>query len=258
MNAAEIIGLIALIFISLAIGSFLNVCIYRIPNKTFFKNKRSYCPKCNHQLKAKDNIPLFSYIFLKGKCRYCGEKISFRYPFVELINCILSTLVFAIYRYKFITLVYLVLIPTLIVMSFIDLDTMEILDRINITILILGLLTFIPNLKNYDITWQEKLIGMVCVSVPMLILALITKGIGLGDVKLYFVLGLLFGWKHILLIGFFSIIFGGIAGTILLIRNKKKKIENREMPFGPYIAIATVMIIFLGQYILELISKIIN
>lgn len=258
MNALEITGLVFIILLSLSLGSFLNVCIYRIPNKTFFKNKRSYCPKCNHQLKIKDNIPLFSYIFLKGRCRYCKEKISIRYPFVELLNCLLSMFIFIKYRYNWIAFVYLILIPTLIVMSFIDLDTMEILDRINVTILILGLLTFIPNIKYYNVTWQEKLIGMVCVSVPIFIIALITNGIGLGDVKLYFVLGLLFGWKYVLLIFFFSVVIGGIIGVFILLNNRKKENKIKEMPFGPFIAIATILVIFLGEYILNYIKIIIQ
>ncbi len=254
MNYKETILLVLSIIMGIGFGSFLNVCIYRTPKKIFFSNKRSFCPKCEHELSVKDNIPLFSYIFLRGKCRYCGERISLRYPFVELLNALLWMLVFIKFRIQWITLVYMVLVSLLIVMSFIDIDTFEIPDRIIVVGIIIALISFAPI---DGIRWQDKLIGMVAVSLPTFLLAILTNGMGLGDVKLFFFLGLLFGWQYILIIFFFAVLIGATIGVIILIKNKKSGLK-KEIPFGPSIAVATIITIFVGQYIIKFYSSLIS
>lgn len=206
-------------FAGLAIGSFLNVVIYRLPKGNFFSKARSFCPKCGAQIKAYDNIPILSYIILRGKCRNCKAHISLRYPIIEALNCVLWIVNFAVFKISYMTLVYDVLVSVLIVIAMIDFDTFEIPDSSNITILLLGLITFIPI---SGVSWQSKLIGCVCISVPMLIIALF-GGMGLGDVKLYFVLGLLFGWQKILVIFLISVIAGGLFSVIYMIVRKKKE-----------------------------------
>lgn len=203
----------------LVIGSFLNVVIYRLPKGTFFSKARSFCPKCGAPIKAYDNIPVISYLILKGKCRNCHASISPRYPLIEALNCILWVVNFAVYGISWMTLVYDVLVSVLIVVAMIDFDTFEIPDSSNITILLLGLITFFPI---SGVSWQSKLIGCVCISLPMLILALF-GGMGLGDVKLYFVLGLLFGWQKILVIFLISVVVGGIFSIVYMIVRKKKE-----------------------------------
>lgn len=203
----------------LAIGSFLNVVIYRLPKGTFFSKARSFCPKCGAPIKAYDNIPVISYLILKGKCRNCHASISPRYPLIEALNCILWVVNFAVYGISWMTLVYDVLVSVLIVVAMIDFDTFEIPDSSNITILLLGLVTFFPI---SGVSWQSKLIGCVCISLPMLILALF-GGMGLGDVKLYFVLGLLFGWQKILVIFLISVVVGGIFSIVYMIVRKRKE-----------------------------------
>ena len=203
----------------LAIGSFLNVVIYRLPKGTFFSKARSFCPKCGAPIKAYDNIPVISYLILKGKCRNCHASISPRYPLIEAFNCILWVVNFAVFGISWMTLVYDVLVSVLIVIAMIDFDTFEIPDSSNITILLLGLVTFFPI---SGVSWQSKLIGCVCISVPMLILALF-GGMGLGDVKLYFVLGLLFGWQKILVIFLISVVVGGIFSIVYMIVRKRKE-----------------------------------
>ena len=209
----------------LAIGSFLNVVIYRLPKGTFFSKARSFCPKCGAPIKAYDNIPVISYLILKGKCRNCHASISPRYPLIEAFNCILWVVNFAVFGISWMTLVYDVLVSVLIVIAMIDFDTFEIPDSSNITILLLGLVTFFPI---SGVSWQSKLIGCVCISVPMLILALF-GGMGLGDVKLYFVLGLLFGWQKILVIFLISVVVGGIFSIVYMIVRKRK--EQNEVDF---------------------------
>ncbi len=203
----------------LAIGSFLNVVIYRLPKGTFFSKARSFCPKCGAPIKAYDNIPVISYLILKGKCRNCHASISPRYPLIEALNCILWVVNFAVFGISWMTLVYDVLVSVLIVVAMIDFDTFEIPDSSNVTILLLGLITFFPI---SGVSWQSKLIGCVCISLPMLILALF-GGMGLGDVKLYFVLGLLFGWQKILVIFLISVVVGGIFSIVYMIVRKKKE-----------------------------------
>lgn len=213
----------------LAIGSFLNVVIYRLPKGTFFSKARSFCPKCGAQIKAYDNIPLLSYIILKGKCRNCHEPISPRYPIIEALNCILWTVNFAVFGINWMTIIYDILVSVCIVVAMIDFDTFEIPDSSNITILLLGLITFFPI---SGVSWQSKLIGCVCISVPMLIIALF-GGMGLGDVKLFFVLGLLFGWQKILVLFLISVIVGAIFSVIyMLVRKKKDSGENSEDSTG--------------------------
>lgn len=184
----------------LAIGSFLNVCIYRLPRGEFFSRARSYCPRCGAAIKAYDNIPLVSYIVLRGKCRNCGGRISFRYPLVEALTCALFVGNYAAFGTHGLTLVFDVAACALVTASFIDLDTMEIPDSAVLVLLALGLITFAPF---GGVSWQDKLIGCACVSVPMFLLALF-GGMGLGDVKLYFVLGLLLGWQKVLVVFFVS------------------------------------------------------
>lgn len=212
----------------LAIGSFLNVVIYRLPKGTFFSKARSFCPKCGAPIKAYDNIPVISYLILKGKCRNCHASISPRYPLIEALNCILWVVNFAVYGISWMTIIYDILVSVCIVVAMIDFDTFEIPDSSNFTILLLGLITFFPI---SGVSWQSKLIGCVCISLPMLILALF-GGMGLGDVKLYFVLGLLFGWQKILVIFLISVVVGGIFSIVYMIIRKRKEQNQADTEEG--------------------------
>lgn len=208
----------------LAIGSFLNVVIYRLPKGTFFSKARSFCPKCGAPIKAYDNIPVLSYIILRGRCRNCHERISPRYPVIEALNCVLWVVNFAVFGISWMTIIYDILVSVCIVVAMIDFDTFEIPDSSNVTILLLGLITFFPI---SGVSWQSKLIGCVCISLPMFIIALF-GGMGLGDVKLYFVLGLLFGWQKILVIFLISVVAGGVFSLIYMLVRKKKEDGEQE------------------------------
>lgn len=210
----------------LVVGSFLNVCIYRLPRGEFFSKSRSFCPNCKSPIKAYDNIPVLSYIILRGKCRSCGERISPRYPLVELLTCALWVGNYAAFGLDGMTIVYDITVAVLIVAAFVDLDTFEIPDSGIVTLLILGAVTFAPF---GGVSWQDKLIGCVCVSVPMLIVCLF-GGMGFGDVKLYFVLGLLLGWKKILVVFLLSVVLGAAVSVVYLVIKRRKaaadSIEN--------------------------------
>ncbi len=209
----------------LVVGSFLNVCIYRLPRGEFFSKSRSFCPNCKSPIKAYDNIPVLSYIILRGKCRSCGERISPRYPLVELLTCALWVGNYAAFGLDGMTIVYDITVAVLIVAAFVDLDTFEIPDSSIVTLLILGAVTFAPF---GGVSWQDKLIGCVCVSVPMLIVCLF-GGMGFGDVKLYFVLGLLLGWKKILVVFLLSVVLGAAVSVVYLVIKRRKAAADESI-----------------------------
>lgn len=232
----------------LVVGSFLNVVIYRLPVKgKFFEKSRSYCPKCGAELKWYHNIPIFSYVFLRGRCAFCKEKISPRYPLVELLNAGLWVANYFVFGLSWNLLIWDVAVSALVAMAFVDIDTKEILYTFMIVIALCGAASFfVP--QEVPVVWWERLLGMAVVSVPMLILALITGGMGGGDVKLYAAIGLLLGWKLTLVSALIAIVLGGI-GAVLLIALKKAK-KGSEMPFGPYIALGVILAGYFGNDLL--------
>lgn len=232
----------------LVVGSFLNVVIYRLPVKgKFFEKSRSYCPKCGAELKWYHNIPVFSYVFLRGRCAFCKEKISPRYPLVELLNAGLWVANYFVFGLSWNLLIWDVAVSALVAMAFVDIDTKEILYTFMIVIALCGAASFfVP--QEVPVVWWERLLGMAVVSVPMLILALITGGMGGGDVKLYAAIGLLLGWKLTLVSVLIAIVLGGI-GAVLLIALKKAK-KGSEMPFGPYIALGVILAGYFGNDLL--------
>lgn len=229
----------------LVVGSFLNVVIYRLPVKgKFFEKSRSYCPKCGAELKWYHNIPVFSYVFLRGRCAFCKEKISPRYPLVELLNAGLWVANYFVFGLSWNLLIWDVAVSALVAMAFVDIDTKEILYTFMIVIALCGAASiFVP--QEVPVVWWERLLGMAVVSVPMLILALITGGMGGGDVKLYVAIGLLLGWKLTLVSALIAIVLGGIGAVLLIVLKKAKK--GSEMPFGPYIALGVILAGYFGN-----------
>ena len=238
--------------LGLVIGSFLNVIIYRLPNKTFFSNKRSYCPKCNNVLKWYDLIPVVSYIILLGKCRNCRDKISIRYPIVEIINALCYALIFYAYGITALSVIYMIMSSTLIVMSFIDIDTMEIPNGLILFLIILGVISLINTIFfNAPFIWWEHLIGAVSVSGFLYLVFLLTRGgIGGGDIKLMFAVGLIIGYKLIILSAFIGIIIGGILGIAALAINKNIN-RKSQLPLGPSLAMGIFITLFIGDRLIN-------
>ncbi len=227
----------------LAFGSFLNVCIYRIPKKIFFKEKHSYCPKCGAPLKWYDMFPVFSWIFLGGKCRNCKEPISPRYPIVEGLTCILWVMSAYFFGLTVNAFLYDILFAALLVMTFIDIDTKEIPNGIVLLIIVLSIPLFFTA---KEVIWWQRFVGAVVISVPLYIVALVSGGgIGGGDIKLFFGIGLVLGLWKTLIAAFIAIVSAGLIGAILLATKKAKK--GYELPLGPFIAIGTVLTVFLGD-----------
>lgn len=232
---------IVIFLYGIIIGSFLNVCIYRIPKKENIATTRSHCMSCGYQLKWYDLVPLFSYLALRGKCRKCGSKISVQYPVIEALNGVLYLLVFWRYGLSIDSLLYCLLFSALIVLGVIDFRTYEIPLGINIFILTLGLVRIMTDLSH----WSDYGIGLLSVSVPLLLIYLVTKGrgIGGGDVKLMAAVGLLLGWK-LSLLGF---LLGCILGSVIHVCRMRISGEGHVLAMGPYLAMGIAISVMWGE-----------
>lgn len=248
------------LLVGLCVGSFLNVVIYRLPLHMSLSKPASHCPKCDYKLKWYDNIPLLSYIFLKGKCRNCKTKISPRYPIIEFSNMalwFLSLLLNTNFIIQSMQTNYLMFALTCIAFSILlcvfccDLDNMEIPDEFQIGLLILGIVGFLSN----DISASSKVYGFLLgggfFGIFALLFWLIKKkeGLGIGDIKLMAVLGLFMGLEKIIVCIILSTISGAIILTILSIKNKGEK--NKEYPFATFIVPSAIIAILAGQYIVN-------
>ncbi len=210
------------------IGSFLNVVILRTPLKQSIVTTRSHCWSCGTQLKNIDLIPIFSYIFLRGRCRFCGSKISPRYWIVELISAIMYTLSVCVLGISLPLAFALVLMPVLIVASGIDIDYMQIPYTCSIIVAALGVISIFTDLAAGGTPWHEHLLGAVAVGVPFALLALF-GAMGGGDVQLMAGAGLLLGWR-IVPAAAIGIVLGAIGGSISLTaspKGKKKEIGEK-------------------------------
>lgn len=225
----------------IVIGSFLNVCIFRIPKQENIVKIRSHCMNCGYQLKWYDLVPVFSYLCLGGKCRSCKQKISVQYPLIELLNGVLYCIVFAVYGISVEALLYALLTSALITLSVIDLRTYEIPVGINIFILTLGLIRIVTDYAD----WLDYAVGFFLVSGFLYIVYLVTKGrgIGGGDIKLMAVSGLLLGWKQILL----AFVLGCIIGSVIHMIRMKMSGQGHMLAFGPYLSVGIMIAALAGD-----------
>lgn len=244
MLAGMIFYTIIFIF-GIVIGSFLNVCIYRIPKHEDIVKTRSHCMSCGYQLKWFDMFPVFSYLFLRGRCRKCGTKLSVQYPIVEALNGFLYVLIVWIYGMTVGSLLYCLCASALIVISVIDFRTYEIPLGLNLFILVLGVIrlaTDFSNVLNY-------VIGFFSVSLILAILYYASKGtaIGGGDVKLMAVCGLLIGWKLVILAFF----VGCILGAVIHVFRMKVFGAGRVLAMGPYLSMGVLFAMTYGDALIE-------
>ena len=251
----EIFISIYIFIIGIIFGSFFNVCIYRIPEKQSISNPPSHCPNCNTRLKPRDLIPIFSYLLSGRKCRYCKEKISSRYAIVELLTGILFLIVFNKFYLDISAVYYLVLTSILIIITFIDIDHYIIPDGL----LIVGsIFAIVFNIIFKIITIKESLLGaIICgggvLAIVYLIEFIVKKEVmGGGDIKLFAMIGLFLGIKNSLLSALISVYVGAIFGVIMIICSKIKKSEfNSMIPYGPFISIATFIVMLYGDNIIN-------
>ena len=230
-------------------GSFANVCIYRLPLEKGVVSGRSYCPKCKNLITWKDNIPIFSYFLLNGKCRKCKKKISSQYVLVELLSILFFTFIYFLYGITFTTLLLIILSLSFIIIFFIDLKHFIIPNEITFSMMLLGFIkSFDPNLNSLFPNYINSLIGGllgygIIWSIIYFYKQLRKKeGMGLGDAKLFAVIGFWFGWLAIPFIIFLSSVIALLSVVPSLLKNSKSM--SSQIPFGPYIIIGTLVYLF--------------
>lgn len=248
--------IIVFIFGSIA-GSFLNVCIHRLPKKESVLYPPSHCPKCNHGIPWYDNIPILSFLILRGKCRFCPSRISFRYFIVELLTGLLAVLLYSAFGLSAKFFAYSVFICALIVATFVDFDIQEIPDEISIGGTVLGLILALamPSLFDTASRYHSVLASFIGAVVgggsiyAMGVLGTIVfkkDAMGGGDVKLMAMIGAFLGWKLVMLTFFIAPLSGAIVGIILRMK------DGREIiPYGPHLSLAAVIVMFFGSRILN-------
>ncbi len=239
----------------LVIGSFLNVCIYRMPRDMSIVFPSSRCPSCNGPIRAWDNIPVVSYLLLGGRCRHCKARISLRYPVVEGLNALLYVSVYWRYGWGWNAVVYSLFCSALVVITFIDLDFQIIPDRITLPGIPLGiiagsLLLPDPFMRSTLLGYKASIAGFLVGGGFFYLVAVLSKGgMGGGDIKLMAMVGGLMGWKSVLLTTFLGSLSGSVVGIFLMVvkgRGRKSKI-----PFGPFLALGAVISLYFGQEILK-------
>jgi leader peptidase (prepilin peptidase)/N-methyltransferase len=227
------------------IGSFLNVLIYRIPKKEEFVKTSSHCMMCQHKLAWYDNIPLISWLALRGKCRYCKGKISPQYPIVEAANGLMWLLIFLLHGISIDSLLIGALASGLLALSVIDWRTYEIHNGFHIYICIIAAIRIALDYTH----WLDYTIGFFCVSLVLLLIYLISGGraIGGGDVKLMAACGLFLGWKNIIL----ALGIGCVVGSVVHIIRMKISKADHVLAMGPYLAIGVILSSLFGNQLIE-------
>ncbi len=246
MDFGLLIALYSLL-VGLALGSFMNVCIYRIPLQKSIIFPSSSCPNCGKKIRFYDNIPLISYLLLLGRCRHCHHPISWRYPAVEAITGLLSLALFIRYGVSFQYLLFLLFAATLVTISFIDLDHQIIPDVLSIPGIIAGLAAaFIPG----NVSWFDSIIGIIGGGGSLFLVGLIyekltgKQGMGGGDVKLLAMIGAWMGWRSLPFVLLVSSLTGAIIGSVFLLAAGKG--YRVKIPFGPFLSLGALFYIFFG------------
>lgn len=238
--------LYSIIFLfGIVIGSFLNVCIFRIPKKEDIVKTSSHCMSCGYHLKWYDMIPVFSFLVLRGKCRKCGRKLSVQYPLIEAANGILYVCIVWTGGLSVDSLLYCLLASALLVLSVIDFRTYEIPFGINLFILALGLARAATDFSNI----LTYLAGLFSVSIVLAILYYATggKAIGGGDVKLMAACGLLLGWKLIIL----AFLLGCVLGAVIHVIRMKVSGEGHVLAMGPYLSMGVMIAALWGERMID-------
>lgn len=234
-----------------AVGSFLNVCIFRLPLEQSIVNPSSHCFSCKKPIPFYDNIPLISFILLQGKCRHCKAPFSGQYPLVEFLTGMVALACVLRWGFTLNTLSIFIFVAALIVITFIDFEHKIIPDVISLPGILYGLLAALVLPR---ITFVESLLGALLGGGSLLLVAgfyyLLTKqeGMGLGDVKLLAMMGAFLGWQSILFIIMIGSITGAAIGVAAMVI--KKKDRKYAIPFGPFLSLGAVAYLFYGQEII--------
>jgi leader peptidase (prepilin peptidase)/N-methyltransferase len=249
-------GIFVFLF-AICIGSFLNVCIYRMGREQSVVRPSSHCPSCKHPIRWHDNIPLISYVLLRGRCRDCRKPISPRYFLVELLAGILFLLLFRRFGFSPSFFVFAALVAGLIVATFVDFDFQIIPDEISVGGLGVGLIVSIifpqiHGMPSHLLGLRESLLGIVVGGGTLWVLGVVgdfifkKESMGGGDIKLLAMVGAFLGWKAALLCVPLASVFGAVVGVIIKLRTKESVIA-----FGPYLSLAAIVNIFWMERILS-------
>jgi leader peptidase (prepilin peptidase)/N-methyltransferase len=246
-------GLIVTILAGLALGSFANVIIYRVPRNKSIVRPRSACTTCGNMIPWYDNIPLVSYFVLRGKCRFCKSRISIMYPFVELLTAFLFGMIFIVFGPVLESVWYMSFVFILIITAFVDLEHMIIPQSFvnaGLILAVSGLITF------WDNRWISALIGALITAGVLYLAGILGKAMfnkesmGFGDVLLGLITGLFLGWKLSIMMLFLT--FCSAAVILLILMAFKKVKTGVHVPFGPFMALGSVLSLFFGEYLIDL------
>ena len=233
----------------LIVGSFLNVLIYRVPRGESILLPPSHCPHCQQRLKVPDLVPVLSYVWLKGHCRYCRAAISCRYPLVELLTGGLTWLWWVRIGAGLEGAAILLLTYALVVIALIDLDHLIIPNWLTFPLIVAGII-----LRTFQGEWSSALLGgLVGGGLLFLVVLVYPKGMGLGDVKFLTMTGVFLGWHKVLA----TLFLGSILGTLIMVPLLLLKRIDRKtpFPFGPFLVAATLMVIYGWQEVSWLFPK---
>jgi len=246
MNA--VIPILGFIF-GAVIGSFLNVCIHRLPREESIVSPSSRCPVCGTPIRSHDNIPLLSYVLLRGKCRTCKASIAWRYPLVEFLSGLFSVLLLLRYGISSLYFIYFALFASLIVISFIDLAHRIIPDEISLPGIVVGV---VVSWLQPQLALKESLIGVLLGGGSLYLIAtmyhLVTKreGMGGGDIKLLAMIGAFIGWKGVLFTILCSSFIGALVGSIVILATSGTD-GKYAVPFGPFLSLGGIAYVFVGD-----------
>ncbi|MBL7067212.1 MAG: prepilin peptidase [Candidatus Marinimicrobia bacterium] len=252
---------IKLIFflIGAIVGSFLNSAIYRLPRRKSLLFPGSYCPQCGHKIHYWDNVPLLSYLVLKGKCRHCRKNIPVRYLLVELLTASLFTVFYILYGLSYEFLFYITLLIVLIIVTFTDLETKRVL---NIVVFTGAVLAFYMSLIFWPLNFIYSLIGFLTGGGVLIFWAVIGKllfkkeSLGYGDIKLAAMIGIFLGLQNTLLALFLSFSLATLIG-IFMIMLKKARMDSK-IPFAPFLALGSLLSLIWSDELFSLYWKIIG
>ncbi|MFZ2039372.1 MAG: A24 family peptidase [Desulfobacterales bacterium] len=229
------------------IGSFLNVCIYRIPLSKSIVTPGSMCPHCGKPIRFYDNIPIFSYLWLKGRCRQCQAPVSLRYPLVELLTALLFTALANRFGVSVETAIYMAFTAAMVTITFIDIDHRIIPDRISLP----GIpACFLAALALPSMGWKAALLGVLVGGGTLFMVAwgynMLTgkEGMGGGDIKLLAMIGALLGWQGVVFTIFLASLLGTVVGLSIMVYARSNM--KLAVPFGPFLAAGALAFIFVG------------
>lgn len=238
--------------LGLCVGSFLNVCIFRIPAGRSIVRPASACPGCATPIRWYDNLPVISYILLRGRCRHCHSVISIRYPLVELLTAFSTLAVWLHFGWSTQTPVYFLLVAALLAITFIDLDHRIIPDCISLPGIPIG---FALSFLLPQMSWVDSLLGILIGGGSLYAVAWVyhfltgKEGMGGGDIKLLAMIGAFIGWQGVLFTIMASSLVGTLAGVAVMIRMGQGM--KMAVPFGPFLAIGAILYLFFGPQLID-------